>query len=145
MQKIVLSLVLFIFSVQSGFCQTSGIKGKLTDSSSNLIPSNAVISVLRQQDSILVKYSRSDKNGNFQIDNLDSGKYIILVSYPKYGDYVDMFDLKKDEHFDFKTIYLTEKAKLLAETIIRQSAVRIKGDTTEFTADSFHVKPNATL
>jgi hypothetical protein len=145
MQKIVLSLVLFIFSVQSGFCQTSGIKGKLSDSSSNLIPANAVVSVLRQQDSILVKYARSDKNGNFQIDNLDSGKYIILISYPKYGDYVDMFDLKKDQDFDFKTIYLTEKAKLLAEIIIRQSAVRIKGDTTEFTADSFHVKPNATV
>ncbi len=29
--------------------------------------------------------------------------------------------------------------------IIRQSAIRIKGDTTEFTADSFHVKPNATV
>jgi hypothetical protein len=145
MQKIVLSLVLFIFSVQSGFCQTSGIKGKLSDSSSNLIPANAVVSVLRQQDSILVKYARSDKNGNFQINNLDSGKYIILISYPKYGDYVDMFDLKKDQDFDFKTIYLTEKAKLLAEIIIRQSAVRIKGDTTEFTADSFHVKPNATV
>jgi hypothetical protein len=145
MQKIVLPLLLIIFSIQTSLCQTSGIKGKLVDSSSNLTPSNAVISVLRQQDSILVKYSRSDKNGNFQINHLDSGKYIILVSYPKYGDYVDMFDLKKDQDFDLKTIYLTEKAKLLAEIIIRQSAVRIKGDTTEFTADSFHVKPNATV
>lgn len=145
MQKIYFSLLLFIFSSQITLAQNAGIKGNLTDSSSDLIPANAAISILRQQDSVLVKFSRSDKNGNFQVTNLDSGKYIVLITYPKYGDYVDKFDLKKGSTFDFKTIYLTQKAKLLAEIIIRQSAVRIKGDTTEFTADSFHVKPNATV
>ncbi|MEO8823860.1 MAG: carboxypeptidase-like regulatory domain-containing protein, partial [Ginsengibacter sp.] len=145
MQKFIFSLFLVIFFAQTSLSQNPGIKGKLADSSSNLIPTNAVISILHQQDSVLVKFSRSDKNGNFQINNLDSGKYIVLISYPKYGDYVDQFDLKKGETFDFKTIFLTQKAKLLAEIIIRQSAVRIKGDTTEFTADSFHVKPNATV
>ena len=145
MHKFYFSIFLFIFSTQFTFGQNTGIKGNLTDSSSDLIPANAVISILRQQDSVLVKFSRSDKNGNFKISNLDSGKYIVLVTYPKYGDYVDKLDLKKGENFDLKTIYLTQKAKLLAEIIIRQSAVRIKGDTTEFTADSFQVKPNATV
>ena len=145
MQKAFFSFLFIVFACHSSFGQTSDIKGKLTDSSSNLLMANAVISVLRQQDSVLVKFSRSDKSGNFEIQNLDSGTYIILVSYPKYGDYVDKFDLKKAADFNFHTIYLTQKAKLLQEIIIRQSAVRIKGDTTEFTADSFHVKPNATV
>jgi len=145
MQRILFSFLIIFFSPQFVFCQNAGIKGKLTDSSSNFIPANAVISILRQQDSVLVKFSRSDKNGNFQINQLDSGKYIVMISYPKYGDYVDRFDLKTSEIFDFKTIYITQKAKLLAAIIIRQSAVRIKGDTTEFTADSFQVKPNATV
>src|SRR5665213_181485 len=145
MQRILFSFLIIFFSPQFVFCQNAGIKGKLTDSSSNFIPANAVISILRQQDSVLVKFSRSDKNGNFQINQLDFGKYIVMISYPKYGDYVDRFDLKPYEIFDFKTIYITQKAKLLAAIIIRQSAVRIKGDTTEFTADSFQVKPNATV
>ena len=34
-----------------------------------------------------------------------------------------------------------EKAKLLDEVFIRQSPIRIKGDTTEYTADSFKVRP----
>jgi len=130
MQKVFFSFLFIVFASYNGFGQISDIKGKLTDSSSNLLVSNAVVSVLRQQDSVLIKFSRSDKNGNFQIQNLDSGKYIILVSYPKYGDYVDLFNLKKGEDFNFNTIYLTQKAKLLQEIIIRQSAVRIKGDTT---------------
>jgi len=127
------------------FCQNGEIKGRLTDSSTNENPANAVIAILRQQDSTLVKFSRSDKSGNFQIGQLDSGKYIVLITFPKYADYIDKFELQPKESFDLKTIYLTQKAKLLQEIIIRQSAVRIKGDTTEFTADSFHVKPNATV
>lgn len=145
MRKIFYPLFIFIVSFQITYGQDSEIKGKLTDSSSNVVPSNAVISVLRQKDSVLVQFSRSTKNGDFEMNTLDSGKYILLVTYPDYGDYVEKFDLKKRESLDFKTIYLTQKAKLLAEIIIRQSAVRIKGDTTEFTADSFHVKPNATV
>ncbi len=145
MQKIIFLFLAVCLFTESSFCQNAEIKGQLTDSSTNLQPVNAVIAVLRQQDSTLVKFSRSDKNGAFHIDHLDSGKYIVLISYPKYGDYVDQFRLQPKESFDFKTIYLTQKAKLLEAIIIRQSAVRIKGDTTEFTADSFHVKPNATV
>lgn len=145
MLKILFLSAALSFLPQLIFCQTAQIKGHLTDSSTSDNPANAVISVLRQEDSTLVKFSRSDNNGNFKIGRLDSGKYIVLITYPKYGDYVDEFKLNPSQILDFKTIYLTQKAKLLAAIIIRQSAVRIKGDTTEFTADSFHVKPNATV
>ncbi len=39
------------------------------------------------------------------------------------------------------------KAKLLKEVIVHNTAgaIRIKGDTTEFAADSFKVQPNATV
>ena len=44
-------------------------------------------------------------------------------------------------------VSLILKAKLLEEVVIKQkiSAIKIKGDTTEFTADSFHVQANATV
>jgi hypothetical protein len=145
MQKILSFLILMYLLPQFTFCQTAIIKGKLADSTNNEKPANAVVSVLRQKDSTLVKFSRSDKNGNFQVADLKPGKYLVLITYPKYGDYIDHIDLKASETYDFKTIYLTQKAKLLEAIIIRQSAMRLKGDTTEFTADSFHVKPNANV
>lgn len=135
---------LFIFP-QIIFAQAAEIKGKLADSTSADKPENAVIAVLRQNDSTLVKFSRSDKNGNFQIAGLDSGSYNILITYPKYGDFVERINLKQHETLDLKTIYLTQKAKLLQEIVIKQAAIRIKGDTTEFNADSYQVKPNATV
>lgn len=145
MHKFILSLILLYGVPQIAFCQTSSIKGKLTDSSTNAKPVNAVIAVLRQKDSTLVKFSRSDKNGNFEVNNLDSGYYVVLITYPKYGDFVDKIDLQAGETRDMKTIFLTQKEKLLEEIVIKQAAMRIKGDTTEYNADSYKVKPNATV
>lgn len=127
------------------FCQSASIKGTLKDSSKNENIEHAVISVLKQKDTTLVKFSRSDTNGNFQIDHLQAGQYIVLVTFPKYGDYVETINLKPSQIFDLKNIFLIEKAKLLKEIIVRQAAIRIKGDTTEFIADSFRIKPNATV
>jgi hypothetical protein len=145
MQKFILFFILLYAFPQIVFCQTSSIKGKLADSASSEKPVNAVISILRQKDSTLVKFSRSDKSGNFQIDQLDSGNYVVLITYPKYGDFVDRIALKPGENRDLKTIYLTGKAKLLQEIVIKQAAMRMKGDTTEYNADSYAVKPNATV
>jgi len=68
MRKFFLSLTILYLFPQIIFCQSAGIKGKLADSSSTETPVNAVIAVLNQQDSTLVTFSRSDKNGNFQTD-----------------------------------------------------------------------------
>ena len=145
MRKFICILFIVYFAPQLANCQTSTIKGSLADSSNNEKPENAVISILRQQDSILVKYVRSDKSGKFSVNNLDSGKYEVLITYPKYGDFVDHIQLKQNENLDLKTIFLTEKAKLLEEIVVKQAAMRLKGDTTEYNADSYEVKPNATV
>ncbi|HXR84638.1 MAG TPA: outer membrane beta-barrel protein [Hanamia sp.] len=145
MRKFILFLIVLYLFPQIVFCQTAGIKGKLADSTATENPVNAVVAILNQKDSTLVTFSRSDKNGNFQISHLDSGHYVILISYPKYGDFVDHIQLKKNENLDLKTIYLTQKAKLLQEIVIKQAAMRLKGDTTEYNADSYEVKPNATV
>ncbi|HEY5392132.1 MAG TPA: carboxypeptidase regulatory-like domain-containing protein, partial [Hanamia sp.] len=145
MRKFICILFIVYFAPQLANCQTSTIKGSLADSSNNEKPENAVIAILRQQDSTLVKYVRSDKSGKFSINNLDSGKYEVLITYPKYGDFVDHIELKQNENLDLKTIFLTEKAKLLQEIVVKQAAMRLKGDTTEYNADSYEVKPNATV
>ncbi len=145
MLKFTLTALLLYFIPYLAFSQTSSIKGTLRDSASEVKPANAVISILNQKDSTLVSFARADKNGSFVINNLDSGKYEVLITYPKYGDFVDHIDLKDNEAMDMKTIFLTQKAKLLQEIVIKQAAMRIKGDTTEYNADSYEVKPNATV
>ncbi|MES2880508.1 MAG: outer membrane beta-barrel protein, partial [Bacteroidota bacterium] len=91
------------------------------------------------------QFTRSDKLGAFVFTNLNPGTYIMLVTYPKFTDLADEIVVKENEN-DLGIIALTEKTKLLEAVVIKSAgAVRIKGDTTEFVADSFKVRDGATV
>lgn len=145
LRKLTISLVIFCLFWISGYSQNYAIEGNLSDSLSKIYNENAVVSILNQADSTLIKFTRSDEAGNFKIHSLLKGNYILLITYPKYADYVELFSLGTSDVHDFKKIYLNKKTTLLKEIIVRQTAIRIKGDTTEYKADSFRVKPNASV
>ncbi len=140
-----LLLFCFVFSGSFVMAQQSTLKGTITDTLNKQNLSNAVVSILRAKDSVLVKYSRTDLKGNFSLKNLSAGNYIVMVTYPTYADYVDKIQIESGKDQDLGSLPLITKAKLLEEVIVRQriSAIRVKGDTTEYKADSFHVSPNA--
>ena len=84
----------------------------------------AAVTVLNMKDSVLVAYTRTAADGSFKIEGLPQGDYILLVTYPKYGDYVDLFTIEDGVNVDMKKIFLTQKALLLDEIVIRQAAIR---------------------
>ena len=136
---------LSIFVTVSVFSQQSTLKGSITDTLNKQNLSNAVISVLRAKDSVLVKFVRTDALGNFELKNLQAGNFILMVTYPNYADYVDKITVEAGKDKAMGSLPLITKAKLLEEVIVRQriGAIRVKGDTTEYKADSFHVSANA--
>jgi hypothetical protein len=136
---------LSIFVTVSVFSQQSTLKGSITDTLNKQNLSNAVISVLRARDSVLVKFVRTDALGNFELKNLQAGNFILMVTYPNYADYVDKITVEAGKDKIMGSLPLITKAKLLEEVIVRQriGAIRVKGDTTEYKADSFHVSANA--
>ncbi|HZH95931.1 MAG TPA: carboxypeptidase-like regulatory domain-containing protein, partial [Flavisolibacter sp.] len=137
-------LAAFLIS-QGVFAQNVTLKGSIKDTSENKILTNAVVSLIRKADSTLVHFTRSNKEGSFRFDSVQQGKYTLLITYPKFADLADDIELKDPEH-NLGTLALTQKIKLLSEVIVRSAAaIRIKGDTTEFTADSFIVKEGATV
>ncbi len=128
--------------------QSGTIKGSVSDTASNTSLTNANIILLNAKDSILYKYTRSNEQGNFQINNIDTGRYILLISYPNYADYTENFTIDAEaKEKDFGHVDLILKSELLKDVIVRSNAaaIRIKGDTTEFVADSFKTLPNATV
>src|ERR1700694_5141043 len=136
----------FHFSILSfSFAQENSVRGRISDTLEKKNLPNGVISLLYKKDSSLAKFTRSDKNGQFSIAHVDSGKYVLLVTYPKFADYVDEVTVNGKD-VDLGVISLTQSSILLKEVIIRSGqAIRIKGDTTEFIADSFAVKEGATV
>ncbi|WP_447641782.1 MULTISPECIES: outer membrane beta-barrel protein [Chitinophagaceae] len=139
------TILLLLASIPNSSKAQYHVKGQLKDSIAGGM-SNVVVAALRAKDSIMVKYIRSDKEGNFNMELKDSGTYVFLMTYPNYGDLV-LEQSVGQPTVDLGSHSMVTKAKLLEEVIVKQTvaAVRMKGDTTEFTADSFRVQPNATV
>jgi hypothetical protein len=47
-----------------------------------------------QSDSVLVKFTRTTGSGEFRFSGILKGKYLLLVTYPAYADYVDELEVK---------------------------------------------------
>jgi len=146
MRKVALFLLLTLSMVLNAFSQSSSVKGTITDTIEKKSLVNTVVALLRPNDTALVKFTRADKDGNFSISGLKEGKYIIMFTHPFQGDYFDIIIIPSNTPLDLGKIILTPKSKLLAEVILKSgSPIRIKGDTTVYTADSFKVRAGANV
>ncbi len=137
-----ISLLLLCSGVQA---QQPAVKGKIVDNTTQKTVAKAVIALLKPGDSTLYRFTRSDANGAFSMNNIAAGKYILLVTQPIFGDLIDDIEVAADG-LDLKMVNITPKSKLLQEVIVKSGgAMRIKGDTVSYTADSFKVSANANV
>ncbi|HZH66904.1 MAG TPA: carboxypeptidase-like regulatory domain-containing protein, partial [Flavisolibacter sp.] len=142
MRKLLIALLLTVF------CQITNAQSPLTglvkDTLEKKPLGNAVVTLLKK-DSTLYKFTRTNKAGAFQIADVQAGSYLLLVTYPKFADYAEDVIVKTDAT-DLGVVPLTQRSHLLQNVIIKNAgAIRIKGDTTEFVADSFKVREGATV
>lgn len=142
--KLIAFVVLLIGS-QSLFAQSVTVSGMVKDTTTKLSVKNAVIALLSPKDSILKAFTRVQPDGSFAINGIKPGNYILSVSHPSFGDYVDDIALQNPTE-KLSLIALTPKSKLLEAVIVKSgNPIRIKGDTTIYTADSFKVSANANV
>src|SRR5579862_563718 len=132
MRKLAAILVITVVMAQASLAQSS-VTGIVSDTSEKKNMANSVVMLLRQKDSVMIGYTRSDKEGRFLLNNIPAGKLLILVTYPKYADYADFLDLKDSSNLDVHQIPMTLKSQLLKAFVVNgNAAIRLKGDTTEF-------------
>jgi hypothetical protein len=120
------------------FSQDHTVKGTVN------IPGAAII-ILNKKDSVLQNFTRSKADGSFLINDLPNGDYLLLATYPDYADYTEEFLVDTAQLIkEFGSIKLISRTVLLNEVIIKGtiSAVRIKGDTTEYNAKAYKLNPN---
>jgi len=141
-----LLLLLILCLSLSAIGQRASIKGSVADTIDRKNLQNTLVTLMRASDSGLVKFTRVDKSGQFSIPDLDSGKYILMITHPYVGDLFDQVSLTPGQTKNMGNISMIPKSKLLAEVIVKSgSPIRIKGDTTIYTADSFKVRPGANV
>lgn len=137
-------LLLALIYVQFLFGQNT-IQGKIMDTVDSKIVENATVILLDAKDSTIIKFSRSKKDGSFNLSELPTGEYIILVTHQSFADYVSPVSLDAAMK-NLGVVPITPMSKLLEEVVVSGvSAIRVKGDTTIYTADSFVVGANANV
>lgn len=145
MLKLTASLLLVCFLFSRTQAQTSSLTGSVKDTTQNKVVQNAVVMLLTPVDSVLYKFARTDKDGNYSFTGIRPGNYIMMTTHPYFADFIDNITLK-EQQANTAAIALTSKSKLLQEVIVKSgNPIRIKGDTTIYTADSFKVSANANV
>ena len=146
MPKPIFLLSCFLLFSVSLMAQSSHITGSVADTLDKKSLGNASILLLRPADSILLQHTRSDAAGHFQFQHVAVGHYLLLVTYPAYADYVDEIEVKDSGALALPPVPMVLKSTILESVVVKGvGAVRIKGDTTEFNADSFRTEAGASV
>jgi outer membrane beta-barrel protein len=147
MHKPFVLLLLVILISNYASAQSATIHGSIMDTIEKKPLYNASVLLLRSADSIMIRFSRTGKEGNFAAKKVPAGSYLFLVTCPTYADYVDSLIVKDSADIDLPQIPMVPKSALLQQVVVNGSkgGIRMKGDTIEFKADSFHTQAGATV
>jgi hypothetical protein len=127
------------------FCQTGKVTGAVMDSASNTPLELATVTILGQ-DSSVVAYQLSDKNGMFNIEKLPVRKNLLAsITYTGYNNYYTSFQLEPGKT-DTLVVYLTlNNNDSLGVVVTAAIPIRMNGDTLEINPEAFKMKGDAVV
>ncbi len=140
----VLFTFIFIFYSSLLYSQQLSISGWVTDN--KLIPlTGANVILLGSADSLPLKGVVTDSAGHFVLEKVNSGRYILKITFISYSDYHKNIELSSSS-LNLGGIKLEPGSKALNEAIVVGSVLPSKmiGDTTQFNADAFKTNKDAT-
>ena len=86
MKQLLLLISFFISSLAFAQKNPGKVIGSLKDAKDESLP-DATISVMQAKDSSLISFTRTSNSGYFEIKNLDTGSYYLLISYQGFSRY----------------------------------------------------------
>jgi hypothetical protein len=107
----------------------------------------ASATLIRASDSMLVSFSRAKADGSFELKTDSARAFLLLVTFPGFADYIDYVKTDDRAIVELGNINMFTREKVFDEFVLHQKsgAIKIKGDTTEYVADSFKVGANANV
>ena len=141
-------VIIYLLLSSNLFAQELTIDGQIVDSTGNMGISNTFIMAVRVKDSILLTYTRSDKNGYFKLKKLPIDTLKLTIGHSKFEDRnLYILGNQTENYIKLPQIKLNTKAQEIGEVLVfaNNSPMYYKGDTLVFVADSFKVKENAVV
>lgn len=142
MKKLLTAIML---TVTFAAAQAASLRGVVRDEAGDGLP-EATVRLLSARDSSYVKGTAANLNGNYTLDGLRAGKYIVSASYLGYVTAYRNVTVG-DGTVKVPPITLRESGVLLKEATVVgvKTPVKVMEDTVEFNADSYKTQPNAVV
>ncbi len=143
--KHLLLIILIITATVPALAQTTGISGKVTDSTGAKGLDKATVKLVEKATPADTLRTSTNAKGEFSFAKIPASAYSIIISYSGYKPMVKEF-FKPSEgvsSIDLGELILVNSYLDLQEIVIEAPAVTMKEDTVEFRASAFQTKPNA--
>src|SRR5688572_15923609 len=147
MKKLLLLLLVCITVTANAQKVSGSVKGHLQDPDGESLP-DATVSIMAAKDSTLISFTLTSNSGFFEMKNLDSGSYYLLVSYQGYETLKKPFSVSADKPLvDLQVVKMAAaNYKTMQGVVVKDEApIKVKGDTLSYNANAFKIKPNATV
>src|ERR1041385_8897616 len=103
MKKIYWFIVL-LFLGMSGYAQNTVIKGVVRDTIADSKIPKASVTLFGYKDSLLVKFTRTNAQGEFSLEGIKDGKYVVLIAHPLFASSSDIIEVKGQPEINLGTI-----------------------------------------
>lgn len=136
-------ILITLFSFSHAFSQNISISGTVESAVDRSTFPGATVILLNPSDSSLFKGTITDIEGNFKLEQINPGNYILQVQFIGFENYFRNLNLQKD--LNLGRISLQEETTTLNEVIVvgKEPVGIQKGDTTQFNASSFKTLADA--
>jgi hypothetical protein len=140
-------LIVSLFTFAHAQKSDGSIKGKLIDTSAKQPISEATVSLINTKDSSLATFTLSNKQGVFEIKDLEEGTYQLVITHLGFETIKKTISITATaKAINLGDLQVLKEFKTLAGvTVTNDAPVIIKADTVQFRADAFKTKPNATV
>ncbi|MES2275576.1 MAG: TonB-dependent receptor [Bacteroidota bacterium] len=124
---------------QQGAAVKGSISGRLVDADSNQPLEFATVALIKKADNLPAKSIQTDLQGNFKLDNIADGYYLLRTTYVGYGTYTKdsiRFDAKKRTYI-LNTLKLKQMKGALKEVSVKaqRSSIQLGIDRKVFSVD----------
>ncbi len=145
MKATICTLFLLLHYWVAGAQQHYEIRGHVKDTVNYITTQYTSVTLVQSRDSVLKAFTRTDEEGTFVLPATDPGDYILIISHPSFAEYTESVKIDKPV-VELGNLFLFSKTHLLNEVAIYdRHAITVKGDTTEYAADSFKVRAYANV
>ncbi|MDP4151205.1 MAG: outer membrane beta-barrel protein [Bacteroidota bacterium] len=145
-QALLLTLSLNLLAIHS-FSQGKArgtVKGAIVDTVGRQNLAAATVSVTPVADSSGAQFVVTNKQGAFLVRNLRPDKYRLIITFEGFQPVVKLFTIDTANlNIDFSTLYMERATQEMTAVIVQRPPMQIKGDTIEYNAGMYAVKPNA--